>query len=59
MNDANFKIVMRLPFTVGTWQDSKPVTVALNAGEDTLRFWRNRPPQYGLGVNEFTLAPVK
>jgi hypothetical protein len=50
---------MRLPFTVGTWQDSKPVTVALNAGEDTLRFWRNRPPQYGLGVNEFTLAPVK
>jgi len=59
VNDANFKIVMRLPFTVGTWQDTKPITITLAAGENTLRFWRDKPPQYGLSIKEFTLTPVK
>jgi len=48
-----------MPFTVGNWQDSKPVTLTLERGENTLRFWRNDPPQHGLAIKNFTLTPVK
>jgi hypothetical protein len=58
-NDAASEITMEMPFTVGNWQDSKPVTLTLEEGENTLRFWRNRPPQYGLTIKNFTLTPVK
>ena len=58
-NDAESELVMEMPFTVGNWQDSKPVTLTLEEGENTLRFWRNRPPQYGLSIKTFTLTPVR
>ncbi|HUT12255.1 MAG TPA: SUMF1/EgtB/PvdO family nonheme iron enzyme [Thermoguttaceae bacterium] len=58
-NDADSEIAMEMPFTVGNWQDSKPVTLALEEGENTLRFSRNNPPQYGLAIKDFTLTPVK
>lgn len=48
-----------LPFTLGSWQESEPVTLTLKAGENTIRFWRNQPPQYGLAVKSFTLRPMK
>ncbi len=57
--DANSELVMEMPFTVGTWQQSEPVTLILTEGENTLRFWRDQPPQYGLAVKDFTLTPVK
>jgi hypothetical protein len=50
---------MKMPFTVGDWQDSKPVTLTLEEGKNALRFWRNKPPQYGLAIKNFTLTPVK
>ena len=59
VNDAKSEIVIEMPFTVGNWQDSQPVTLTLEEGENTLRFWRNRPPQYGLAIKDFTLTPVK
>jgi len=59
VNDADAEVVMEMPFTVGTWQNSTPVTVTLKEGENTLRFWRNRPPQSGLAIKDFTLTPVK
>jgi hypothetical protein len=59
VGDADSEIVMEMPFTVGNWQDSKPVTLTLEEGENTLRFWRNQPPQYGLAIKDFTLTPVK
>ncbi|MDA1252842.1 MAG: SUMF1/EgtB/PvdO family nonheme iron enzyme, partial [Planctomycetota bacterium] len=59
VNDASSEIVMEMPFTVGNWQESAPVTVTLNEGENTLRFWRDQPPQYGLAIKDFTLTPVK
>jgi hypothetical protein len=59
VNAADSEIVMEMPFTVGAWQDSKPVTLTLEEGENTLRFWRNQPPQYGLSIKDFTLTPVK
>ncbi len=58
-NDAESQIIMEMPFTAGSWQKSKPVTVTLKEGENILRFWRNQPPQYGLAIKEFTLTPVK
>jgi len=58
-NDAESELVMEMPFTVGNWQDSKPVTLTLEEGENTLRFWRDRPPQYGLSIKTFTLTPVR
>ena len=48
-----------MPFTAGDWQESEPVTLDLEQGENTLRFWRDQPPQYGLAIQVFTLAPVK
>ena len=57
-NDSGSAIVMEMPFTVGDWQDAKPVTLALKAGENTLRFWRDNPPQSGLAIKSFTLKPL-
>jgi hypothetical protein len=59
VNDATSETVLEVPFTVGTWQVSKPVTVTLKEGENTLRFWRDRPPQYGVAIKNFTLTPAK
>ena len=53
------EIVMEMPFTLGQWQESDPVTVTLAEGENILRFSRNNPPQFGMAVKDFTLTPVK
>jgi len=50
--------VLKLPFTLGEWQDSEPVFLQLPKGTITLHFWRDRPPQYGIAVKEFTLQPA-
>ncbi|MEM7013041.1 MAG: SUMF1/EgtB/PvdO family nonheme iron enzyme [Verrucomicrobiota bacterium] len=56
-NDSQTAVEM--PFTVGQWQSSDPVTITLKEGENTLKFWRDQPPQYGLAIKDFTLTPVK
>lgn len=58
-NGDHEPIAMELPFTCGTWQDSKPVTVTLKKGKNVLRFCRDNPPQYGVAVKSFTLRPVQ
>lgn len=58
-NDAESDVVMEMPFTCGDWQESKPVTLTLKEGGNTLRFFRNDPPQYGMAVKAFTLQPVR
>ena len=57
--DAGSPVVMEMPFTLGQWQESKPVTLTLAKGENTLRFSRNKPPQYGMAVKGFTLKPAR
>jgi len=52
------EVAMPMPFTEGEWQNSKPVTVTLVKGENTLRFWRDAPPQKGVAVKKFTLEPA-
>jgi len=57
VGEAPSETIMEMPFTLGMWQDSEPVTLTLEEGENTLRFWRNQPPQYGMAVKGFTLIP--
>jgi len=59
VNDTQAKTVMELPFTLGQWQESEPVTLTFEEGANALRFWRDEPPQYGIAVKEFTLTPLK
>ena len=59
VNDTDATTIIELPFTLGQWQESKPVTLTLEEGENTLRLWRSDPPQYGVAVKEFKLTPVK
>ncbi|MGC6583311.1 MAG: SUMF1/EgtB/PvdO family nonheme iron enzyme [Akkermansiaceae bacterium] len=50
---------MSFPFTEGTWQESKAITLPLKKGKNTLSFFRDFPPQYGIAIKSFTLKPVK
>ena len=47
-----------LPYTIGKWEQTKPVEVALAAGKNVLRFTRDEPVR-GISIKEFVLAPVK
>ena len=59
VNSSGEDLEIQMPFTKGSWRESDPVIVSLEAGENTLRFWRDNPPQYGLAIKEFILTPVK
>jgi hypothetical protein len=47
-----------LPYTIGKWENTKPVEVALAAGKNVLRFTRDEPVR-GISIKDFTLTPVK
>ena len=57
-NNAGSHVSIEMPFTEGNWQESKPITLTLKKGQNTLKFWRDQPPQYGMAVKKFTLSPV-
>ena len=59
VNDETTPANLVLPFTTGNWQDSASVTLTLKQGKNVLRIWRDQPPQYGIGIKEFTLSPIK
>lgn len=48
--------ILKLPYTVGDWKESEPVTLQLKEGDNTLHFWRDDPPQYGVSIREFVLT---
>lgn len=58
-NDDGPEVRVTLPFTSGQWMDSEPVKLTLKEGANSLRFFRNDPPQAGIAVKAFTLTPVK
>ena len=58
VNGGVSPVSLALPFTLGKWDGSEAVTVTLKAGENTLRFWRDQAPQYGVALKSFTLKPV-
>lgn len=58
VNDASSPTSTELPFTIGMWGESEPVSVTLKQGTNTLHFWRDKAPQYGVALQSFTLKPV-
>lgn len=58
VNGAEGAVTIALPFTIGLWGESEPVKIRLNQGENTLRFWRDQAPQYGVACKVFTLKPA-
>lgn len=58
VNDDPTETTINLPFTLGAWQDTDPVTLNLKQGENKLMFWRTDGPQYGIAVRSFTLRPA-
>lgn len=59
VNDGEVPEVMAMPYTMGSWGASAPVTLVLKEGANTLRFWRDVPPQYGMSLKEFSLQPAR
>ncbi|KAG7373851.1 sulfatase-modifying factor [Nitzschia inconspicua] len=56
--DESNEYCLDLPWTNGYWEDAtSPCNLPLQAGENTIRFWRDNPPQYGVSVKSFTLTP--
>jgi hypothetical protein len=49
---------LTMPLTLGEWGVSQAVTITLGQGENTLHFWRDQAPQYGMAVKSFTLRPA-
>ncbi len=48
---------VEVPFTLGNWDTTKPVTIDLKEGRNTLQFTL-RPPNKGLTIKNFILTPV-
>jgi hypothetical protein len=46
-----------LPYTCGMWKDTKPVTIALKKGKNTLGF-TCKSPNKGVTIKHFTLTPA-
>ena len=57
-NESDSATTITMPFTLGKWQETQPVTVTLKEGANILRFWRDDPPQQGVSIKSFTLKPA-
>jgi hypothetical protein len=58
-NGAREPVEILLPYTVGMWDKTAPVTVALNKGWNVLRFTRKSEGyEKGFSIRDFTLTPV-
>ena len=71
-NDATQPIRMEMPYTVGKWGETQPVTIALTKGRNVLAFTRTVPedclkegyrfagPEFGgISIQSFLLKPAK
>jgi chemotaxis protein histidine kinase CheA len=57
-NDASQPVESAVPYTVGMWQQTQPVEVALAKGRNLLHF-ELKPDSRGVTIKDFTLKPVK
>jgi hypothetical protein len=57
-NGTEAAVEIALPYTLGRWDQTTPVEITLNKGQNVLRFTRPAPT-YGVTIKEFTLTPVK
>jgi hypothetical protein len=58
-NGAAESVDIALPFTVGMWDTTAPVEIALIKGKNVLAFSRDHEWLKGLTIRDFTLSPVK
>jgi hypothetical protein len=60
VNGSENAASIELPHTVGMWEDTKAVEIALNKGKNTLKFSRKSDGNAkGFSIKDFTLVPVK
>jgi hypothetical protein len=57
VNGASEPIKIELPFTVGKWETTQPVTIELKQGQNTLTFTREGNTK-GISIKDFTLTPL-
>lgn len=57
-NDAKAPVEAAVPYTVGLWQKTAPVQVALNKGANSLSF-EVKTGSRGVTIKEFTLTPLR
>lgn len=50
VNAKDEPIDLPLPYTVGRWEDSQPITISLAEGKNTLSFTRSVPEEFGKRV---------
>ncbi len=50
LNGSESMIDLPLPYTIGEWGESKPVTISLVKGKNTISFTRRVPEEYGKHV---------
>jgi len=58
-NEAPTPVEIAVPFTVGLWDKTPPVEVALVKGKNVLHFSRGGTNIKGLTLKDFTLTPAK
>jgi len=59
VNGAEKPTEIALPFTVGMWDKTAPVELALTKGKNVLNFSRAGDNIRGLTIKDFTLTPLK
>jgi len=57
-NDPKAPIEIAVPYTIGKWQQTKPVEISLVNGKNVLHF-ALQDGSRGVTIKEFTLTPVK
>ena len=57
VNGADAPVVKELPYTVGMWEETKPVEVTLKAGKNVFVCSRGNDNVRGLTIKDFTLKP--
>jgi len=57
-NGDQEKVDMALPYTIGMWDTTEPVTVNLKEGKNVLTFSRGHEGLKGISIRDFTLAPL-
>ncbi len=59
VNDAEDRIDITLPYTIGMWGMLDPVEIELKKGKNILTFYRGHYFQRGVTIRDFALEPVK
>ncbi len=58
VNGSETPTDIALPFTVGMWETTEPVTISLVKGRNVLRFSREHEGLKGVTIKDFTLKPL-